>query len=248
MNLDQAHRIGYDLVRSHTERFVGYVGELTTDELERPVPGLDWTVGDVVTHLRSVYERYTINRRRARSATDVAVHNAEDITRLDEGVAAAARSMAAQVELMAAAVHRFAPTDVFPFHAGTSITVAGGWGNLLGELHAHGDDIARATGKPFGIASEHLEITWRYAVPVLGGWIRADAADIEESWVLGFPFGDLALSVAGGTLEVGPDPSAQVQARIDIDDTAEWTLGFPYRRRALTDPWMALLASRFGDL
>ena len=80
---------------------------------------------------------------------------------------------------------------------------AGGWGNLLGELLAHGDDIARATGSPFAIPSADLEILWRFTAPLLQGWIRPETAPLNEEWRLRFPFGDVDAVLDRGVLRVG---------------------------------------------
>ena len=249
MTLAEAHAGGYALVVTHTNRFVDYVRHLTPDELERPVPGLDWTVGQTVTHVRSVYERYTLDSRRAATADEVTAFNEEDIERLGGDAAADVRSIEAQLATLATVVDHIAPERVFPFHAGQVITIAGGWGNLLGELHAHGDDLARGTGSPFGVPGEDLEILWRFTMPALQGWLSPQAADVAESWCLRLPFGDILLVLDHGIIRTGPDEAAlSVHHELEIADVAGFTLAFPYRRRPLPDPTAQLLASRFRDI
>jgi hypothetical protein len=142
-----------------------------------------------------------------------------------------------------------APDRTFPFHAGQQITIAGGWGNLLGELLAHGDDLARATGRPFGIPDEDLEILWRFTMPALQGWLSPAADEVAESWGLQLPFGGIVLVIDHGTIRCGPrEPALAAHHDIEITDVAGFTLAFPYKRRPITDPYAARLASRFRDL
>ena len=246
LTLEHAHTRGYELVREHSERFVAYLGGLTADDLARPVPNSTWTVGEVVAHVRSVYERYTINRQRSASPALVAEQNAEDIARLGTDVDAALASIRAQVELMALAPTAIAPDEPLEFHGGMTTTLAGGWGNLLGELLAHGDDIGSATGTPFRIPSVDLEILPRFTAPLLGGWLSPAAAAVDESWDLEYPFGTIRFTIADGGFHHGLDVEPRsIHHTIEIADTAEWLLTTPYRRRQPTDEQTAHLVDMF---
>ena len=81
------------------------------------------------------------------------------------------------------------------------VTLAGGWGNLLGELLAHGDDIAAATGK--AVRASHRQIsrssraTRRRCSPA---GCRPSAADVDESWDLEYPFGLIRFTIADGVV------------------------------------------------
>jgi hypothetical protein len=127
--------------------------------------------------------------------------------------------------------------------------MAGAWGNLLGELHAHGDDIARATGQNFTLPSADLEILWRFTAPLLTGWLADNADGADESWDLRFDFGTIRLTIINGALHHGTEHDPRPDHhRIVIDDTAAWTLAVPYQRRPITDPEHELLARRFRPL
>lgn len=248
LTLEEAHDRGFQLVRAHTERFVHYLDDLSEAEASAPVPGLRWTVGETVTHVRSVYARYTADPRRAATPEGVAVQNSDDIAESGVDVKAASVFISDQLAHLEAVVPHVAPERLFPFHAGQSTTMAGGWGNLLGELHAHGDDIARATGRPFAVPSEDLEILWRFTAPVLQGWIRPEARDLVESWRLRFPFGTVDAVLDQGALDWDSTAVDDPQHVVEVTDVADFTLVFPYRRRAVADPTTALLLSRFSDL
>lgn len=249
MTLPAAHTTGFDLVRRHSDRFVAYLGSMSADDLAAPVPDSDWTVGEVVAHVQSVYERYTLTGERAPTPAAVAEQNARDVERLGVDVAAAQRSIRAQVEQMAAIVPLVEPTAEFPFHGGTKVTLAAGWGNLPGELLAHGDDIARATSRAFTIPSDDLEITLRYTAPVLGAWLAPAADEADESWDVRFPFGTIRFAVVAGRLDTDPDAAPRPRHHlVDAEDAAEWLLAVPYRRRAEVDPVLARLRDCFVPL
>jgi hypothetical protein len=248
--LERAHVVGFELVKEHTARFVAIITGLDEQQLGERVPGGDWTVGETIAHVQSLYLRYTDDDRRSETPRGVAVQNAEDITRLGVDVEAAATTMTEHVQLIEGAVARIDPDRRFPFHAGQSTTLAGGWGNLLGELLAHGDDIARATGATFGLPSADMEIFWRFTAPLLQGWIRAEATDLRETWRLRFPFAEIDAVLDTGTFRWGDavPGTAEPDHVIAVDDAATFALTFPYRRRAITEPTTALLATRFYDL
>jgi hypothetical protein len=247
MTLAEAHVQGFEVAGRHTARFVAYIRELAEDEATLPVPGLAWTVGQTVTHVQSVYERYTLDRRRAETADLVAVVNAEDVARIGVGLDRSAGSIEEQWELLGQLVGAVSPESEFPFHAGLRTTMAGGWGNLVGELLAHGDDLARATGRPFGVPGEDLEVTWRFGIPLLSAWLTPGARALVETWRLAMPFGDLGLVFDRGDLSVVDDP-VDADHVLQVGDVEELTLRVPYRRRVPGDPLVGLLGARFRDV
>ncbi len=247
MTLDQAHTQGPDLVRATTERFADVVLSLTPDELVRKVPGMEWNAGEVIAHVQSVYERYTIDSSRSPDVADLARQNSDDIARLGVDPVAAVASMRAQLEILDAVVPRIPPDRQFPFHGGGTMTIAGGWGNLLGELLAHGDDIFQATGRSFTVPGPDLEITWCFTVPLLAPWLDP-AIDGDASWDLVFDFGTVNLRFVDRALVFGVDvdlPALDEHHTVEVTDTAAFTLAVPYRRRPPQDRPTALLVERF---
>jgi uncharacterized protein (TIGR03083 family) len=249
ITLQEAHRAGFDLVRRHTTTLLDHLRRLGPEELDQPVPGLAWNVGEVVTHLQSVAERYMINLERAASPGEVRRLNAADVERIGVDVDRSIRSIEDQITRLGEIVEHVPADQTFPFHAGRQVTLAGGWGNWLGELLAHGDDLARATGRPFEIPGNDLEILWRHTTSVMGGWLRWDARDLEETWDLHFPFGTVRWVIDHGVVHVDDgEPGHGDRHEITVADPAAFTLAFPYRRRLITDPDTALLATRFQDV
>jgi len=80
LTLESAHLRGFALVQDHTGRFVAYIEGLGDENLGRRITGSDWTVGETIAHLQSVYLRYTTDRRRAPSPQGVAEQNAAGST------------------------------------------------------------------------------------------------------------------------------------------------------------------------
>ena len=246
MTLADAHSLGLELVDRHTRRFLEFVGALTDAEVSQPVPGTDWTAGQTVTHVHSVFERYTTDLRRAASPAGVGVQNAEDIERLGVDIAASAAAIEGQLDFLKLVAPDIDPQRRFPFHSGQQTTMSGGWGNLIGELLAHGDDIARATGKEFRIPSADTEILWRFAAPLLQGWLRTTTA--HDSWLLRFPFGPIGVTFDGPTLHWGDAAVATADHEVTVADAADFALVFPYRRRPAPDATTAKLMERFEQL
>lgn len=246
MTLAEAHVRGFELVQHHTERFAAYVRGLDQSSLGTQVPGSEWTVGETVAHVQSVYLRYTTDLKRAETPEGVAALNAEDIARVGVDVAAAATTVTEQVAMLAELVPHIEADRRFPFHAGQHTTMAGGWGNLLGELLAHGDDIARATGRTFTIPSADTEVLWRFAAPLLQGWLRPEVAEVDDTWLLRFQFGPIGVRFDHGRLSWGAEVETP-DVVVDIENAAEWALVFPYRRRD-PDPVAARLLDRFYPL
>lgn len=250
MTLARAHTEGFDLVRLHTDRFADAVLDLSADDLALSVPAMEWTVGEVVAHMQSVYERYTVDLGRAPSVEALAAQNQQDVDRIGVDAEAAVASMRQQLATLEPIVAHIEPDRLFPFHAGGSTTMAGGWGNLLGELLAHGDDIARATHWDFTMPGQDMELAWCYTLPILGPWMAPTPFD-DASWDLSFDFGTVNVRFVDGTMTHGVDddlPRLTPHHDVLVEDAADYMLVFPYRRRAATDDATALLVDRFVTL
>ena len=247
------HVAGYDRAVALTERFASMVRGLDAAQLEAPVPDLDWTARDVVAHVASVYRRYTLDHRRAPTPREVDTANAADIEALaadlGDDVGAMLDDMAAQLAFLGTVLDSIPPDQPFPFHGGREITMAGGWGNMVGELLAHGDDVARAAGVTWTVDAADLEPTWCYASPVLGGWLTDAGRAATDRWRLdlGLPGGPIEMRFTGGDLVVG-DPGVAPPDHVVVGDGAEVMLAVPYGRRRITDPALAELATRFVPL
>lgn len=247
--LELWHREGYQRVRANVDAFVAMVQALDSGEQARRVPGMDWNVAEVVSHVDAVCRRYTVDPDRAADPNAVAEANAADITALGTDVGALLDDITQQVELMAMAVDGFEPTREFRFHSGQMITIAGGWGNLIGELLAHGDDIARATDRTFTVPAADLESTWRFTTPVLNGWLTPEGARSDDRWQLdlGFESGPVHLRFGDGRLAID-EPDGAKPDHVILADPVELALTVVYKRREPNDQGIADLAARFAPV
>jgi uncharacterized protein (TIGR03083 family) len=235
----------FAVVEEHAARFAVLLRSLSGEDVTRAVPGMAWTVDEVAKHVLSVLRRYTVDRRRASSATALSLLNAEDIAELNLDIDQIATEIVQQVRVIA----RFAATvdsDArFPFHAGVLISPDAAWANLISEFFVHGDDIAQATGKHFKVPDRELEGIWRALLPAATGWLRPHARTIDETYALNFPFGEVCVHLVDG--EVITDEDREADRPIVCSSASEATLAF-YRRRLVTNPNLALLITRFYDI
>lgn len=243
--LEHWHRYGWERTSAVAVDFVAFVAAHDAEQLDRPVPDMDWRAIDVVAHVASVFRRYTVNPERAAEAADVARQNAADIEAIDESLDELLEDITAQVALMETAIAMVEPVHEFPFHAGQPITLAGGWGNAIGELLAHGDDISRATGEPWTVDGADLEPLWRFSTRVLPAWLTPEGQAATETWELdlGFVSGPVRLRFDHGAVLVDEDvPDGKADHVLEGEATAT-TLAVPYQRRPIDDPTLARFAS-----
>lgn len=149
---------------------------------KHPIPGSDWTAGQVATHLLTAVRRYT--QRDMTSAVGLA-EDVGEITALNDAEMAAYTGIgvAEVLDLLwqeLADLEKQIPrtTDLhqsYPFHGGQPIDVAGWLGNLIGEFLVHGRDVARSRGKTWLIGSRNAALAMNLGVQALPGFVSPDA-------------------------------------------------------------------------
>ena len=235
----------FEVVEENAARFVALLRSLTEDDLTRRVPGMTWNADEVAKHVLSVLRRYTTDPRRASSVEDLALRNGEDIADLNADISQIAAEILEQVSAIGQFAATVDPDTLFPFNAGVEISPDAAWANLIAEFFVHGDDIAQATGKHVEVPDRDLEGVWRSLLPAAAGWLRPQALDIDESYCLMFPFGDVRVHLVAGQVITDDDREADWPAACPSASAA--TLAF-YRRRLVAEPNLALLISRFYDI
>ena len=170
------------------ERAGRRVAELLSqaEEPDRGVRGLEWTLGDLATHLAARTELFAAYL--AGTATPegeiagIADENRRHIRERRD------RMFAEQIEEMRSNVASFVATtrgrlgaDPFPWYSGITLDVAMASGLLLGELVVHGLDAARTLGRPWPIAANDARTIIRAAAALAPWYVDAEATRGDRS-------------------------------------------------------------------
>jgi uncharacterized protein (TIGR03083 family) len=247
MDLDHWHRYGAERTSHHANRLIAMVQELDDAELAATVPGMRWTAQDVFAHVVTVWRRYTVNPERAETWRDVARANAKDLASINHDLDFLIEDLRAQTATMLTFADRVPPTMPLPFHAGQTLTLAGGWGNALNELLIHGDDIARATNRQWDFDAADLEPFWRFTSGAWSGFLSDHGRTADDRWLLDFGFGDGPVHIRFIHGEVRMDEPGEPDYVV-AGDPVEITLTMPWRRRPTTDPAMLEFIARFEEV
>lgn len=228
-----------DALRDARERFVALVASLGPQDSARPVPGLDWDVGETIAHVLTVARRGFQDRRRSATAAETSELNEQCLDETPE------RDPRVLAELLRADLHTAIdvvfpkiPDDLeFPFHGGQTATMTPALRVVLGELLIHGYDVARATGRPWRIEAHEA----RLLVPseLLSAWLADDAPDEVYELRLGTT-APIRLEIRAGRIHLGDGTGGTVIAL----DPEQFVLQF-YAREPVTDEGLARLQSRF---
>lgn len=142
------------------------------DDMNRPVPGLDWTVGQVAAHMLVAIRGNTASmgghtEQLSQFVPDVAGYSARMAAMTSSTLAAEpVRDPAAAAMALREAVTAFvnqaeqqAPDDAVQtpwYGAGASLPVAMDSRLMIGEMLIHGLDVARGLGKPWPLSRDEV--------------------------------------------------------------------------------------------
>jgi uncharacterized protein (TIGR03083 family) len=252
------------------------VAALLADDFDssRPVPGLDWTVGDAVAHVASetrsfarlasgeitpeeMWNRYAPGTEGRPSNERMAVLNANEIASFDRS------QMSRGGELVEAAIHDFLTTTAgWPpdrmfrgiegdLESATATCV------VLGEMVIHGGDLARGLGKPWAIRPDEARLVLAALTALLPDMLDTDAAGDTRATIhlriRGGP--QFAIWIHDGRLEITAEPVEKADCNISADPVA-FLLVSSGRRSQLGGvvrgqlvawgrrPWLAMRLSR----
>jgi len=241
--------------RAASLRLAELVRSLDARRAARPVPGLGWNAAETAAHVVNLYGRGLGDMRRSATPEATAALNA---TCLDEYAerdpATVADRIAADATTCWDVVFPTLPDDRgLLFHASARTTIVPIMGVLLMEVLAHGDDIGRATDRPWSIDDDDAWCALAALAPLLPAWQRPGVTAHDTIALLG-PTGD-AMRIAshrdsdgdgdgdGGqvTVTIGPVLDGD---RVTPEAPAAALLGILGRRPC--GPPLADLARRFG--
>lgn len=214
---------------------------------DRPVPGLDWTVGETAAHVVTVVRRSLGDRRRSASPADTRVLNATCLDELAERRPdRLADLLAAEVPVVVGEVLPRFPDDDLPvaFHGGTTTRLLTAYGIMLFDLLVHRRDIAAAVGRDVRLPPGPAVLGLQALLELLPAWLDRRAAGPHAPGldVVLRVTGDRSyrLVVASGTLTVGSaDGKKQAASEVRVD--AEHLLLVLCRRVTPDDPHLARL-------
>lgn len=239
-------------LRLATERTNALLSSLTPDDLERPVAGLDWNVGETVVHLVVIARRGVNDLRRSSTADGLAELNATTINEIENRdplylADKFSRTMNVAIDKVFANI----PDDlIFDFHGGSKLTVFSAMSVVLGELLIHGNDIARAVGKDWVIYPHQAVLMFANGWEILTAWLTPDAVHVTESYRVHFIGQEFIarLQIEAGTFTVTQSTADQVADYVIHVEPLEFIFAFPYGRRRAENPDLQRLASRFKPL
>ncbi|MFG1920804.1 maleylpyruvate isomerase N-terminal domain-containing protein [Cryptosporangium sp. NPDC048952] len=144
--VDLRQEIESALPRAHA-RLVALVRELDPGLAGRRVAATpEWTVGELVAHVLTVYRRALGDRRRSASPAETAALNATVLAETPERDLTVLAELLDQDGPAGFAVLRAFPSEMsFRFHGGTRATVTPVSSVILAEILIHGRDLAEAT-------------------------------------------------------------------------------------------------------
>jgi uncharacterized protein (TIGR03083 family) len=228
--------------------FVELLRDLDPSDTERPVPDLEWTVGETAAHMLTVLRRGHGDRRRADSIPELADLNALAVSEVDERRPAALADMieeflARYIEVLATVP----PSLVVNLHAGLRTDSVTGISYQLCDLLVHGLDIAKATGRDWTIEPTLAQLDLRALLPALGPWVEpAVIAGSRQDVVMTFPDAGWGLAARVGQHSYSVESTEPEEADVVVDPVE--TLLAIAGRRAAHDPTITRLASWFRPL
>lgn len=239
-------------LRLATERVTALLHSLTPDDLERPVAGLDWNVGETAVHLVVIARRGVNDLRRSSTTEGLAELNAVTINEIEnrDSLYLAdkfSRTMNAVIDKVFTNI----PDDlVFDFHGGSKMTVFSAMSVVLGELLIHGNDIAQAVGKAWIITPHQAIMIFANGWEILVAWLAPDAMHLTETYRIHFDGHEFValLRIADGIFNVTrATPNQEADYVIHVEPV-DFIFAFPYGRRKPSHPDLQRLCSRFKPL
>lgn len=153
---------------------------------DRPVRGLEWTLGDLAAHLAARTERFAAFL--SASATPqgeiagIAAENQEGIrSRRGRPFGDHLDELRSNVASFVATTRGRLGTDPFPWYSGLTLDVATASGILLGELTVHGYDAARTLGRPWPIPANDARTIIRAAAALAPWYVDEEATRGERT-------------------------------------------------------------------
>lgn len=241
----RAERVDYaamvDAIDAAGDAFIGLLCRLGSGDGLRPVPQLDWNVGETAAHMLTIVRRGLGDRRRSESIPGLATLNAECIAEVEEQAPLAVADALAEDKARLLGILRLQTAEEgyereFPLHAGLRANVSTALSYMLFDFMAHGLDIARAVGSDWVIEADHAALGLHACLPALGPWAKSEVVEGERQTVaIGFP-GDPTATIVevGGGAYAAHNVAREAAADLDEVDPVETFLALAGRAPSTT--------------
>jgi hypothetical protein len=231
--------------RANALRLADLVRSLDRRAATAVVPGLGWTAVETAAHVVNLYGRGLGDLRRSGSPEGTAELNAICLEEyVDRDPQVVADRIVADASTVWDVVLPMLPDDLeLAFHAGARTTVVPIMAVLLLEMLVHGDDIARAAGRPWEIDDDDAWRALTEVASLLGAWRRPEVPARDTVALLG-P-GDDAIRITCSDDEVAVTVEAVRSGDRVVDEPPSVALLAVLGRRPATGA-LADLAARFG--
>ena len=220
-------------------------------DMNRPVPGLDWTVGQVAAHVLVAIRGNTASmggnpEQLSQFVPDVGGYS-DRMAAMTSGALAAepVRDPAAAAAALREAVAEFvnqaeqqAPHDAVQtpwYGAGVSLPVAMDSRLMIGELLIHGLDIARGLGKPWPLARDEVLLAIPAIYAMMPRLFNADAGrDVNATFKVRMRGGDTTcLRIRNGSVDAAPwgPLTGRADCALSADPVAFFLLAYGRKRQ-----------------
>jgi uncharacterized protein (TIGR03083 family) len=168
-----------------TAEAIGRVGRRLADLLaqgedpDRPVKGLEWTLGELAAHLAARTGRLAGFLAGSVTAqgevSDIGPENQADVReRREAAFADLVAELRTNVDTFVGTTRGRLGSDPFPWYSGITLDVSTASGLLLAEVVVHGFDAARTLDRPWPIGAEDARTIVRAAVALAPWYVDAE--------------------------------------------------------------------------
>jgi len=195
-------------------RLAGLLGD--AGDLDRPVKGLDWTIGELTAHLAARTARFAAYLAGAATpdaaVAEIGAENERDVAeRRGRPFAGLVEELRGGVDAFVATTRGKLGSDPFAWYSGVTLDVSTASGLLLGELVVHGFDLARTLGADWPIAAQDARTIVRAAATIAPWYVdpeetRGDRTTYRLS-VRGGPVFRIAVDDGTASVEVAEGPA-----------------------------------------
>lgn len=221
------------VLRELTPRSIALIGSIP--DLNVPMPGSEWTLGEAAAHVVFGAELYAEYGRGAEwpapiDRADLAESHRRRVAELmPQGAGQLGADLRLGIDAFLTTTESRAAEDLLPWHQGP-LPCATMTGLLIGEQLLHGYDIAQTLGAEWHIGDEPARLTVQAVLPILPALVDGEAAkSVDTTYELAVDGGPRVLArfrdgaVIISPVIIGAPEDADIDCRLSGDPVA-WLL------------------------